>query len=157
GLKAFTNDRGFYSFSELIPGTYNVKVTAPSFLPALREKVGLQAGAKLMVNVTLNTLFEAIQLGPLRGPADEDDWQWTLRSVSNRPVLRVLPDGTTAISNEGGDRDLKGSLVFIAGSGSQGFGGSSDMTTGFSVEHSLMSAGTLSVNGNVGYGEGLPT
>jgi hypothetical protein len=109
-----------------------------------------------MINVTLNTLFEAIQLGPLRGPADDDDWQWTLRSVSNRPVLRVLPDGTTAIANEGGDRDLKGSVVFMAGSGSQGFGSSSDMTTGFSVEHSLLSAGTLSLNGNVGYGQGLP-
>jgi len=41
-----------------------------------------------MVNVTLTTLFEAIQLVPLRGPADDDDWKWTLRSVANRPILR---------------------------------------------------------------------
>ncbi|MFY9560698.1 MAG: carboxypeptidase-like regulatory domain-containing protein [Terriglobales bacterium] len=156
--KVFTDDRGFYSISGLIPGTYSLKVSAPSFLPALREKVGLRPGAKLMVNVTLTTLFEAIQLGPLRGPADDDDWKWTLRSVSNRPVLRVLPDGTTAVASEAGsDHDLKGSLVFMAGSGAHGFGGASDMSTGFSVEHSLMSAGTLSLNGNVGYGGGIPT
>jgi hypothetical protein len=155
--KVFTDDRGFYSISGLLPGTYNLKVSAPSFLPALREKVGLRPGAKLMVNVTLTTLFEAIQLGPLRGPADDDDWKWTLRSVANRSILRVLADGSTAIASEGsGDRDLKGSLVFMAGSGSNGFGGASDMSTGFSLEHSLMSSGTLSLNGNVGYGGGAP-
>lgn len=157
--KGFTDDHGFYSITGLTPGLYSLKVTAPSFLPTLREKLGLKPGGKLMVNVTLTTLFEAFQLGPLRGPGDDDDWKWTLRSVANRPILRVLPDGRTAVVQGDGstDRDLKGTLVFMAGSGAQGFGGASDMSTGFSVEHSLMSAGTLSVNGNVGYGAGLPT
>lgn len=154
--RVFTDDRGFYSISGLLPGTYNLKVSAPSFLPALREKVGLRPGAKLMVNVTLTTLFEAIQFGPLRGPADDDDWKWTLRSVSNRSILRVLPDGTTAIASEGNDHDLKGSLMFMAGSESNGFGGGSDMSTGFSLERSMTSTGTLRLNGNVGYGSGVP-
>jgi len=65
-LKAFTDDRGFYSVNRLLPGTYSVKVSAPSFLPTLREKIGVRAGSRLMVNVTLTTLFEAIQLIPLR-------------------------------------------------------------------------------------------
>src|ERR1019366_5853375 len=56
-LKAFTDDRGFYSVPGLLPGTYSVKVIAPSFLPSLREKIGVRAGAKLMVNVTLTTLY----------------------------------------------------------------------------------------------------
>src|SRR5258706_1482906 len=130
--KVFTDDRGFYSISGLLPGAYNLKVSAPSFLPALREKVGLRPGAKLMVNVTLTTLFEAIQLGPLRGPADDDDWKWTLRSVANRSILRVLPDGTTAIAREAGsERDLKGSLMFMAGSGGDGFWGGPPISTGF--------------------------
>ncbi|MBZ5548108.1 MAG: carboxypeptidase-like regulatory domain-containing protein [Acidobacteriia bacterium] len=156
-LKAFTDDQGFYSIANVLPGTYTLKVSAPSFLPSLREKIGIRPGSKLMVNVTLTTLFEAMQLGPLRGPADDDDWKWTLRSVSNRPILRMLPDGTTAVAQgvePGGDRDLKGSLVFMAGSASQGFGGASDMSAGFSVEHAFLSTGTLSLNGNVGYGDG---
>src|SRR5580658_10763040 len=114
-LKVFTDDRGFYSVPTLLPGTYSVKVSAPSFLPSLREKIGVRAGAKLMVNVTLTTLFEAIQLVPLRGPVDDDDWKWTLRSVANRPILRVLEDGTTVVAQSGeaaGDRDLKGSVSF---------------------------------------------
>jgi hypothetical protein len=156
-LKVFTDDKGFYSLANLLPGTYTLKVSAPSFLPSLREKIGIRPGSKLMVNVTLTTLFEAMQLGPLRGPADDDDWKWTLRSVSNRPILRALPDGTTVVAQSvepGGDRDLKGSLVFMAGSASQGFGSDSDMTAGFSVVHPFLSSGTLSLNGNLGYGDG---
>ncbi len=161
-LKVFTDDRGFYSVAKLLPGTYSVKVSAPSFLPTLREKIGVRAGAKLMVNVTLTTLFEAIQLVPLRGPVDDDDWRWTLRSVSNRPILRVLEDGTTVVAQSGesaADHELKGTVSFLAGSPGQGFGSPSDMTAGFAVERSLLSSGTLRLNGNVGYesdGEGVP-
>ncbi len=161
-LKVFTDDRGFYSVPSLLPGTYSVKVSAPSFLPSLREKIGVRAGAKLMVNVTLTTLFEAIQLVPLRSPVDDDDWKWTLRSVANRPILRVLEDGTTVVAQSGesaADRDLKGTVTFLAGSPGQGFGSPSDMTAGFDVERSLLSSGTLRLNGNVGYesdGQGIP-
>src|SRR5580704_14693455 len=155
-LKVFTDDRGFYSVASLLPGTYSVKVSARSFLPTLREKIGVRAGAKLMVNVTLTTLFEAIQLVPLRSPVDDDDWKWTLRSVANRPILRVLEDGSTVVAQSGesaADHDLKGTLTFLAGSPGQGFG-SPDMSAGFAVEHSLLSSGTLRLNGNVGYGAG---
>ena len=160
-LKAFTDEHGYYVIHDILPGVYSVKASAPSFLPSLREKIGLRSGGKLMVNVTLTTIFEAIQLGPLRGPADDDDWKWTLRSVSNRPVLRMLEDGTPAVSQvanseNGSDRDLKASITFMAGSPLQGFGSASDMSTGFSVEHSLLSTGSLSLNGNLGYGTGLP-
>src|SRR5208283_5236111 len=132
-LRVFTDDHGFYSVASLLPGTYSVKVTAPSFLPSLREKIGVRAGAKLMVNVTLTTLFEAIQLVPVRGGVDDDDWKWTLRSVANRPILRVLEDGTTVVaqSGEAANHGLKGSVTFLAGSPGQGFGSPSDMTAGF--------------------------
>ncbi len=158
-LKVFTDEHGFYSAAGLIPGLYSVKVSAPSFLPALRERVGLRPGSSAMVNVTLNTLFEAIQLTPRRGVADEDDWKWTLRAASNRPILRMLDDGSPVVASpaEKDDHDVKASLSFVAGSPSEGYGGSSDMRTRFSVEHSIFSSGTLSLHGNVGYGGGSPT
>ena len=154
-LKVFTDDRGFYSVSGLLPGTYSVKVSAPSFLPSLREKIGVRSGAKLMVNVTLTTLFEAIQLVPLRNTVDDDDWKWTLRSVANRPILRVLEDGTTVVAQSGesaADHNLKGALSFMAGSPGQGFGSPADMNAGFAVERSLLSSGTVRLNGSLGYG-----
>jgi len=153
-LQVFTDDRGFYSVPGLLPGTYSVKVSAPSFLPTLREKIGVRAGAKLMVNVTLTSLFEAIQLVPSRNQVDDDDWKWTLRSVANRPILRVLEDGTTVVAQSGespADHDLKGSLTFIAGSPGQGFGSPADTSTGFAVERSVLSNGTLRFNGNFGF------
>src|SRR5256885_8839383 len=111
-LKFFTDEHGFYSAAGLIPGLYSVKVSAPSFLPALRERVGLHPGSSVIVNVTLSTLFEAIQLAPARGPAQEDDWKWVLRSASNRPILRVLPDGTKIVAAEGGEdsHDVKATV-----------------------------------------------
>ena len=52
------------------------------------------------------------------------------------------------------DRDLKGTLSFLAGSPSEGFGSVSDMNTGFSMEKSIFSSDTLGLRGNVGYGSG---
>ena len=149
-LKAFTDDRGFYTLAKLLPGNYSLKVSAPSFLPALHERIGLHAGARLMVNVTMTNLFEAIQLITVPTQADQDDWKWTLRSIANRPVLRVLPDGTTAVADA--DDTLKASLAFVAGSPGQGYGSASDMSTAFAVQRSWRSTGTFRFNGNVGYG-----
>jgi len=59
--------------------------------------------------------------------------------MGNRPILRVLDDGSsvTASNAESGDRDLKASLSFLAGSPSEGYGGVSNMSTGFSLEHQV--------------------
>ena len=42
---AFTDAHGFFRVSGLLAGSYNLRVSAPSFLPALREDVALAAGA----------------------------------------------------------------------------------------------------------------
>jgi hypothetical protein len=106
-MTARTDAKGFYTLSGLLPGTYTLKVTAPSFLPSLREKVGLQSGGSVVVNITLNTLFEALQLipKPSNGPEDQDDWKWTLRSVANRPVLRLADDGPLVIVSQSDSPD----------------------------------------------------
>jgi len=108
-LKVFTDEKGFYSAAGLLPGVYNLKVSAPAFLPALREHVGLYAGGNAVVNVTLSTLFEAVQIAPARGPEENDDWKWVLRSVSNRPILRLVDDPSPAVTAESAksDRELK--------------------------------------------------
>ena len=157
----FTDAQGFYSAHALAAGTYQVRASAPSFLPSQRENLSLKAGAHLVVNLTLNTLFEAVQMLPPRKRTAEDDenWKWTLRSAANRPVLRVLDDGPLVVVSKGengSDRSVKARVAFMAGSASQGFGSSSDMSTAFRVETSLFSAGTVSVGGNVGYGAGTP-
>jgi len=156
-LRAFTDENGFYSLSGLLPGVYSVKAYSPSFLPALRERVGLGSGGSVLINLKLSTLFEAIQLPPLRGGTnDDDDWKWVLRSASNRPILRVLDHRSPASDLGDEHHDLKGTLSFVAGSASGGFGSASDMNTGFSVERSVFSSGTVAFQGNLGYGNGWP-
>lgn len=152
-LTVFTDGAGFYSATDLLPGLYTVKVSAASFLPAWRDKVGLHPGASTHLNITLNTLLNAMRVGPLRGTSDEDDWKWTLRSVANRPVLRVFEDPADSDKQ---DHDLKASLSFLAGSAEGGYGSGSDMSTGFSVERSVFSVDRVQLRGNAGYGDGLP-
>jgi carboxypeptidase family protein len=155
-LRVFTDQDGFYTATGLLPGIYDLKVSAPAFLPALREHINLHAGTNTIVNVTLNTLFEAIQIAPGRGGADEDDWKWVLRSVSNRSILRVVDDNSpTVVESAKGRRELKGTLSFLAGSPYEGFGGASDVSTGFSLEKSVFSEDTIGFRGNVGYGSGV--
>lgn len=153
-LTVFTDGAGFYSATGLLPGSYNIRVSAPSFLPALRERVGLRAGASININITLNTLLGALQLGKIRTAPDDDDWKWTLRSVANRPILRIVDDPT--VPEEKPDHDVRGTLSFLAGSAAGGYGSGSDMSTGFTLERSIFSSSRVGVSGNLGYGEGAP-
>lgn len=156
-LTVFTDGDGFYTASNLVPGSYSIKVYVPSFLPALREKVGLHAGTHIFVDLTLHNLLEGMRVGPLRGKGDDDDdWKWTLRSVANRPVLRIFDDPASG-GVEQQAHDLKASLSFLAGSEAGGYGSGSDMSTSFSVERSIFSASRIGLSGNVGYGDNLPT
>jgi len=153
-FKALTDERGFFRLANLVPGFYSVKVTAPSFLPTLREHVGVREGTATVINLTLNTLFQALELGPPRTPSDDDDWKWTLRSVASRPVLRALPDGTVVVATgeSSNSHDMKATLALLAGSDSDGYGSDSDMTTGFALERPVAYDDLWTLAGNVGYG-----
>ena len=150
----FTDGAGYYAATGLLPGLYTLKVTAPSFIPALREKVGLRPGASLNVNVTLSTLLGFMQLGPVRNLPDDDDWKWTLRSVANRPILRVFDDPTLPAEKQ--SHEVSGTLAFLAGSVAGGYGTGSDMSTAFTLERSVFSDGHVAFSGNLGVGDGLP-
>jgi Carboxypeptidase regulatory-like domain len=154
-LRVFTDERGFFSAKGLAPGNYSVKVSAPAFLPTLREKVSVRAGASVLLNLTLSTLFDTVQFAPRRGTADDGDWDWVLRSTANRPILRVLPNGSPVVVARS-DPEFRGTLAFVAGTSSQGFGSLSDMSTAFLLEKSLFASDTLRFRGDLGYGPGLP-
>jgi len=156
---AFTDEHGFFSAGGLLPGVYDIKVSAASFLPSFRDGIGLRPGSKVTLNLTLTTLFDAIKMAPAKGTSDQDDWKWVLRSSANRSILRAVEDKSGKSIVAIGDspknsHDLKGSLSFVAGSGSEGFGSASDMNTAFSVERSIFSSDTIGLWGNIGYNNG---
>jgi hypothetical protein len=93
---AFTDMSGRYRIANLVPGSYQVRATAALFVPATRRNLQLLTGMRATVNLTLTMLSEpAAWLPAQRRKADEpgDDWTWTLRSVADRPILRMLGDG----------------------------------------------------------------
>jgi hypothetical protein len=161
GTTVYTDAKGFYAAENLSPGLYQVKVSAATFLPSMRENVNLRAGAHVLVNLTLSTLTDALKLIPdHRAPdADPDEWHWTLRSAANRPVLRVFDKGPLVVvsDSEGpDDHVLKGRVAFIAGTDADGFGSAGEMTTAFGLEKSLFTSGTFSLNGNINSSQGDP-
>jgi len=122
----FTNSTGHFVIASILPGRYAVKAMGTSFLPALREDVRVRTAT--VVNLTLNTLYEAMQwlpAEPRSANAQQDDWKWTLRSAANRPLLRWLEDGPLVVVSDGagGSPKLKARLVATGRQGSFGEGG----------------------------------
>jgi hypothetical protein len=124
---AFTDLYGRYRISNLVAGRYQVRATAALFVPA-RGSLQLTTGARATVNLTLNMISDAaIWLPAERRKADEpgDDWTWTLRSVANRPMLRMMDDGEmVSVSSSATERTTAGTIVrgsMMSGDG--GFGG----------------------------------
>jgi hypothetical protein len=122
----FTNSTGHFVIASVLPGRYAVKAMGTSFLPALREDVRVRTAT--VVNLTLNTLYEAMQwlpAEPRSANAQQDDWKWTLRSAANRPLLRWLEDGPLVVVSDGagGSPKLKARLVATGRQGSFGESG----------------------------------
>jgi hypothetical protein len=123
--QTFTDDHGHYSLPRVLPGVYGVKASASLFLPTLREDLRVTADSKMVVNLTLDTLYEAFRWLPARPrQADEprDDWDWTLRLSANKPLLRMLQDGPLVVVSEAdGQNPALKARVTIRG-GESGFG-----------------------------------
>jgi Carboxypeptidase regulatory-like domain len=157
-VRLFTDENGHFSTAGLLPGLYTIRVSAPSFLPSLREGISLRAGSRVVVNLTLSTLFDALDISPGRAGTDDDGWKWVLRSATNRPILRIVNNGSTGKVTQAKafDGPLTGSIAFVAGSASAGYGSSSDVSTAFKLEKSLFSTGTMGLSGNLGYSSSDP-
>jgi len=155
---AYTDESGHFSLNGLLPGSYDLRATAPSFLPTLREDIALSAGASKVLNITLNTLFEAMKmLPPAKRSGNEDDsWKWTLRSTANRPILRFDDGSPAVVEANDQEKSFSGGLAFVAGGTSGGYGSASDLGTAFSLERSIFSGSTLGFNGTLGYASGIP-
>lgn len=100
--RVYTNGSGRFAFAAVSPGHYSIKAMGSAFLPSLRENIRVHTST--IVNLTLNTLYEAIQWLPAQPRAangQKDDWTWTLRSAADRPLLRWLEDGPLIVVSDG--------------------------------------------------------
>ncbi len=112
--RTFTDDRGRYSLPRIGPGLYQLKATASLLLPAIHPDLRLLANSKAIVNLTLANLYQALDWLPAepREPnSPEDDWDWTLRVSTNRPLLRVLDPAVARRAARNGTRDVQGPVL----------------------------------------------
>lgn len=123
--QTFTDDHGHYLLPKVAPGFYGMKASASLFLPTLRENLHVTANSRVVVNLTLNTLYEAFRWLPAQPrQADEpkDDWDWTLRLSANKPMLRMLQDGPLVVVSEGGGHNAALEARVTVRGGKSGFG-----------------------------------
>ena len=154
---AFTDLHGRYSIVGLVPGRYAVQASAALFISSTKDNLQLTSGKWAVVNLTLATLFDASAWLPAeRRKTDEpgDDWKWTLRSSANRPMLRVLDDGSPVMvsssATEGRHEEIRSKAEFSSGDGEFGHGGTHNI---LSQNRELMDGSDLIVRMDVG----LPT
>jgi hypothetical protein len=171
--KAFTDEKGAFTFAGLLPDIYSIRVTLASFVPAIKNNILVQPGMRSVLNVSMAALFSSIHLVyPLEPAFMNDDWKWVLRTAgSTRPVMRLLPrmaaDDVAAPAEDAEKphrtvfSDTRGLLMFSAGDGTPvaGFGSSADMGTAFALATSLLGSNQFQFAGNVGSGaqSGIPS
>jgi len=167
--QTFTDDHGHYELARVLPGVYGVKATGSLFLPTLRENLHITASSRMVVNLTLNTLYEAFRWLPAQPrSADEpqDDWTWTLRLSANRPLLRMLEDGPLVVVTEaeGQNPALKARVTIRGGESGFGDGGvhhgfemrrSNDDSHQLILRADLSQAEDTALNTTVGYEQQL--
>src|SRR5579885_2568699 len=73
--KVFTRRNGHFDFGKLSPGLYAVEINLPNFLPFSKAPIALAAGNDIVLDITLRTLAESMEIGLPANPAKaQDDW-----------------------------------------------------------------------------------
>ena len=149
-LQALTDVQGHYQFRNVIPGIYQLRASATLYLPSLRKQLQLPPHGASVVNLTLNGLFD--ESGWISTRSDrmnqKDDWNWTLRSPENRPILRIADDGVNGTYEQ---RSLSSETrSAITTSFSKGSFGASGLSESFQVAHRSQNQRTvLSVHSQI--------
>jgi hypothetical protein len=167
--RAATDIGGTFSFEDLLPDVYSIRVSLSTFVPAMRDRLQVKPGMRSLLEVSLSRVFSTVQVVssvPTPGGLMNDDWKWTLRSnASMRPILRMFPAlGNPA--NPAGDSsraaifsDSRGMVRISASDGAQSTGdtGEADLGTQFAFATSIYGGNRVQVSGNVGYGAATGT
>jgi hypothetical protein len=156
--RAVTNLRGDFLFDPLPSDTYSVRVTMPSFVPAIKRNILVQPGMQSVLAISLATLFSSIELvytSPQNGNLMSDEWKWVLRSSMNtRPVLRILPEIREQDPSSPVFSDTSGMVRVSTGESnpySSAFMDQSDMGTAFALATSIYGNNHVQFTGNLGY------
>lgn len=162
--RAATDGAGTFSFADLLPDLYSIRITLSTFVPASRDRLSIRPGMRSLLEVNLSRVFSSVQLVstvPSAAGLMNDSWKWALREDSTlRPVLRLLPslnNPRLAASVESPKAAVfsgsRGMVRISASDGAQTGSdtGSADLGTQFAFATSLYGGNHVNVSGNMGY------
>jgi len=168
--RAATDAEGNFSFDDLLPDLYSIRITFASFFPAAKDHISVKPGMRSLLQINLTHVFSSIELVgtmPVPNGLMSDSWKWTLRADNSlRPILRLMPEMRTrtgmapggAQIESAGDKgtvfsDSRGLLRISAADGAQTVGdyGQADLGTQFAFATSVYGDNRVAVTGNVGY------
>lgn len=107
-----TDAHGRFTIAHLIPGWYSLKVSSPTRLPVMRNRVHVEAGETVVATFMLTDTFAPVRFQVPNNSVSTwgDDWKWVLRTSSTtRPILRYHEEAPSA---QVADRDEKPALPF---------------------------------------------
>jgi Carboxypeptidase regulatory-like domain/TonB dependent receptor len=123
-----TNADGFYSTPNLIPGTYEVRVSAKGFQTVVQKEITLNVGAQHSLNVSLK-LGQVTQTVVVNAtPPDVQTTSSTISDTVDSKTVRQLPlngrDWTSLATLEPGVVSIpnQATTSFSANKGNRGFG-----------------------------------
>jgi Carboxypeptidase regulatory-like domain len=90
-MRILTDAQGKFSLQRVVPGWYSLRVFSPTRLPALRNRVRVEAGETAEEKFVLGDFFAPFRLQAPSAKVSTwgEDWKWILRtSASTRPILR---------------------------------------------------------------------
>ena len=160
--RIFSDPNGIYDFASLNPGIYSIEIALPNFLPFLKAPIQITPGAAVLMNISLRSLGETVQIGPPADPSKaRDDWKWALRSASPvRTILRYQASDTThkysGRESAGWAIPLRGSVQLLAGNDSRSFGADPGLRTVFDMAYEMRGNSSLDIAGNAGWERGTP-
>ena len=157
--RALSDDRGTFGFGALPPGQYSVRVSLASFVPAMKERIGVQPGMQSLLYITLASVLSSVELvyaAPGQGALMSDDWKWTLKSATaTRPILRMVDERAATGVGERAKQPIftdTSALLGVSGGDSERASAMQpDLGTVFAMATSLYGRNRIHVSGNLGY------
>ncbi|HUE55551.1 MAG TPA: carboxypeptidase regulatory-like domain-containing protein [Candidatus Udaeobacter sp.] len=123
-----SNGDGFYSAPNLLPGTYEVRVTAQGFQTLVQKEIGLTVGAEQALNLSLKVgqLNQTVEVNA--APPEVQTASSTISATVDSNTVRELPlngrDWTSLAALEPGVSSIPNQVGtgFSANKGNRGFG-----------------------------------
>lgn len=168
--RSSTDLEGNFSFDDLLPDLYSIRVTFATFFPAIKDRIQVRPGMRSLLDINLSKLFSSVQLVATTPAPDglmSDSWKWTLRADNSmRPILRLVPQARTIpgldepreAAATTGERstifsDSRGLVRISASDGAQVVGddGEADLGTQFAFATSVYGENRVAFTGDLGY------